>query len=120
MELAKSDLDMPEEIAPEQVARDGHSADGGIEGEAPELRMREDKTMNSRADTEACRSAQPHFSSSQQINIQSRNQERAIEDRKLSPGVKIGIEVTTRSIAPGREIRDSSPGKDFPENSSIR
>ncbi len=40
MELAKTNLDMRKEIAPEQVARDRNCADRGIQGEASKLRMR--------------------------------------------------------------------------------
>jgi len=52
MELAKSDLDLLKEVAPQQIARDGNGADGGIEDETSKVRMRKFEPMNSRAQGE--------------------------------------------------------------------
>ena len=89
MELAKSDLDMPKEIAPEQIARDGNGADRGIEGETPEVWMREGKTMNPRGDSERSSRIQSDFAPRHQVDSQDRHHERTVEERKLSAGIKM-------------------------------
>jgi hypothetical protein len=70
MELAKTNLDMRKEVAPEEVARDGNGTDRGIEGETSKLRMEEIESMNSRGNGEPGGRAQPHFSACHQIDLE--------------------------------------------------
>lgn len=46
MELAKSDLQVPKEIASQEIAPDRYRADGGIESEATEVGMKNLDPMN--------------------------------------------------------------------------
>ncbi len=49
MELAKSDLEVLKEIASQEIAPDRHGTDGGVEGEASQVRVRKFEPVNSRA-----------------------------------------------------------------------
>ena len=90
MVFAKADLDVPKEIAPEEIAPDGHGADRGIKSEASEVGMRYFEAMNSRGQGETYGRIQSEFAARHEVEPKGGNYEGAIEQRKFRARIKVG------------------------------